>query len=223
MCGRFALHHPTDEVHERFAIQYPLFVLTPRYNIAPTQDIAVVTPARELVGMRWGLVPSWSRDGRPFINARAETVAEKPSFRANLRSRRVLVPCSGFYEWRTDGKAKTPMHIRLRGGRLRGGKLFAIAGLWEPGHGGSETPTCTLITVAANAAIAGVHERMPAILPPADEGAWLDPAHPDPVSLLRAAPAEDFELYEVSSRVNKAGADDPGMIERAGGLFGSLA
>lgn len=217
MCGRFSLHHPTDEVHERFAIQYPLFLPAPRYNIAPTQPIAVVTPARELVAMTWGLVPAWSRDGRPFINARAETVAEKPSFRASLRSRRVLVPCSGFYEWRTEGKAKTPMHIRLRGGRL-----FAIAGLYEPGRAPGEIPTCTLVTVPANEAIAPVHERMPAILNPAEEGAWLDPSCTDPVSRLVTAPAEQFEMYEVSSAVNKAGQDDPRLIDRAAGLFAGL-
>lgn len=208
MCGRFALHHPMDEVHERFAVQYPLFVLQDRYNIAPTQPIAVVSPERKLGAMRWGLVPRWSKDGRPYINARAETIAEKPAFRANLRSRRVLVPCSGFYEWRAEGKTRLPMMIRLKGG-----KLFSIAGVWEPGE---EQHTVALITVAANELVRSVHDRMPAILRAEEEAVWLDRHEPDPARVLHPYDPDEMELFPVSTRVNGVRDDDAGLIEPVG-------
>lgn len=216
MCGRFALHHPNDEIHERFAVERPLFLQEPRYNVAPTQTVSVITPARERVGMRWGLVPRWSRDGKPFINARAETLAEKPSFRGALPQRRVLVPMSGFYEWRTDGRLKVPVHIRLRGGAL-----FAAAGIWEPAVEPGGLPTVAIVTVAANALIQPLHERMPAMLAPEHEAAWLDPRCPAPVALLQTHPAEAMELWTVSARVNGVKDDDPGLLapERHG-LFG---
>ncbi len=216
MCGRFALHHPNDEIHERFSVERPLFLSEPRYNIAPTQTIGVVTPARERVGMRWGLVPRWSKDGKPFLNARGETLAEKPSFRTALQKRRVLVPMSGFYEWRTDGKLKVPLHIRLRGGAL-----YAAAGIWEPPATPDGLPTVALITVAANALIATFHDRMPAILAPTEEAAWLDEHHPSPASLLRTYAADEMEMWTVSSRVNGVKDDDPGLVEpERRGLFG---
>jgi putative SOS response-associated peptidase YedK len=219
MCGRFALHHPNDEIHERFHIPRPVFLSEARFNIAPTQTIGVVQAVveagrivRAFVPMKWGLVPRWSKDGKPFINARGETLAEKPSFRAAFQQRRIIVPCSGFYEWQVDGKQRLPKHIRLRGGAL-----FGIAAIWEPG----ETPTAALITVAANAAIRPLHERMPAILTPADEARWLDPAEKEPETCLRSYPAEEFEVYSVSTRVNGVKDDDPGLIvEERRGLFG---
>lgn len=204
MCGRFALHHPTDEIHEHYAIQHALFLHTPRYNIAPTQMIAVVSPERKLGPMAWGLIPRWSKDGRPFINARAETITEKPAFRSNLKSRRVLVPCSGFHEWKREGKSKLPVHIRLKTG-----DLFAMAGVWEPGN----PHTVAIITVAANSAIAEVHERMPAILAREEEEAWLDRRNAEPERLLRTRPAEDFELFPISPRVNGVTEDDSGILE----------
>jgi putative SOS response-associated peptidase YedK len=205
MCGRFSLHHPVDEIHDRFAVQHVLFTQPPRYNIAPTQPVAVVTPRRELTSMKWGLVPSWSRDGRPFFNARGESLAEKPAFRHALRSRRVLVPCSGFWEWRTEGRQKLPVHIRFRDGRL-----FAMAGLWEGDPAG-----VALVTVAANAAVSPVHDRMPAILAPQDEAGWLDPRHPAPEALLRPFPAEEMEFYAVSPRVNGPRDDDAALLDPA--------
>ncbi len=204
MCGRFALHHPTDEIHERFAIQHALFLHTPRYNIAPTQMIGVVSPERKLGAMAWGLIPRWSKDGRPLINARAETISEKPAFRHNLTSRRVLVPCSGFHEWKKVGKLKLPVHIRLKGGGI-----FAIAGVWEPG----DPHTVALITVPANAAILEVHERMPAILAVDEEDAWLDRNNPDPALHLRTAPADAFEVFSISPRVNGVSADDASILD----------
>lgn len=216
MCGRFALHHPQDEIHERFNVERPIFLQEARYNVAPTQTIAVVTPTRELVGMRWGLVPRWSKDGKPFLNARGETLAEKPSFRDALRKRRVLVPMSGFYEWRTDGKLKVPLHIRLTGGAL-----FAVAGVWEPPATPDAMPTVALVTVAANERVRTVHDRMPAILTREAEAAWLDERNPAPEACLAPYPADAMELWTVSSRVNGVKDDDPALLEpERRGLFG---
>jgi putative SOS response-associated peptidase YedK len=216
VCGRFALHHPNDEVHERFAVLRPTFLTEPRYNIAPTQVVSVVTPARERVAMRWGLVPRWSKDGKPFINARAETIAEKPSFRSALASRRVLVPASGFYEWRTEGKLKRPVHIRMRGGGL-----FAMAGVWEPPLDPGGLPTLALITVAANTPMRSVHDRMPAILRRDTEEAWLASANEAPQALLLPYDDDAIELIPVSSRVNGVRDDDAGLLEpERHGLFG---
>lgn len=216
MCGRFALHHPNDEIHEQFNIERPIFLTEPRYNIAPTQVIAVVTPAREVVAMRWGLIPRWSKDGAPLINARGETIAEKPSFKQAFCARRVIVPCSGFYEWRTDGKTKVPLYFRPRSGQM-----FAITAIWEPPHAPNALPTVALITVAANEAIQAIHDRMPAMLSPEDYASWLDPKNGAPEALLRASPADSIESFTVSSRVNGVYVDDPALIEpERRGLFG---
>lgn len=216
MCGRFTLHHPNDEVHERFSVLRPTFLTEPRYNIAPTQVVSVITPARERVAMRWGLVPRWSKDGKPFINARAETIAEKPSFRGALAARRVLVPASGFYEWRTEGKQKRAVHIRLRGGAL-----FAMAGIWEPPLQAGELPTLAMVTVPANRAMATVHDRMPAILRHDAEAAWLAADTDAPERLLRPLDDDDIELIPVSSRVNGVGIDEPSLLDpERHGLFG---
>lgn len=216
MCGRFSLHHPTDEIHERFNIERPLFLVEPRYNIAPTQPIAVVTPTRELVAMRWGLIPRWSKDGKPFTNARGETLLEKPSFRSATRQRRVVVPLSGFYEWRQQGKLRVPLYIRLRDPAP-----FGVAAIWEPPGSPDGQPTVALITVAANALIQPFHERMPAILTPDDETRWLDPGNDAPAACLRSHPPDTMEAFTVSSRVNGVRDDDPGLIEpERQGLFG---
>ncbi len=212
MCGRFALHHPNDEIHEQFQVEHPEFLFSPRYNIAPTQTIAVVTADRRLVPMKWGLVPRWSRDGKPFINARGETIAEKPSFRHNFKSRRILVPCSGFYEWKVDGKQRLPRHIRMKDHRA-----FGLGAIYEPG----EVPTVSLITIAANAVISDFHDRMPVIVPPAHQARWLDVDSPDPAALLLPYDADAMEAYPVSTRVNGVKDDDPSLVvpERQG-LFG---
>lgn len=213
MCGRFALHHPAHEIHETFNIERPIFLVEPRYNIAPTQTLAVVTPARDLVGMRWGLVPKWSKDGRPYINARAETIAQKPAFAGALRARRIVVPCSGFYEWRTEGKLKVALHIRLRGG-----ELFGIAAVWELAEA---LPTVALITVAANDAVRQVHDRMPAILRRGEWAGWIDPINSAPEALLRPLPEDDLELFTVSNRVNRVSEDDASLVQpERRGLFG---
>lgn len=216
MCGRFSLHHPTDEIHEHFNIVRPVFLVEPRYNIAPTQPIAVVTPARALVRMRWGLVPRWSKDGKPFINARGESLAEKPSFRNAFRERRVIVPLSGFYEWRVDGKLRVPLYFRLRDRAPIG-----VAAIWEPSADPRGPAGVALITVAANDVVRPVHDRMPAFLPRENEAAWLDPGSDHPEALLRSFPADAMESFTVSSRVNGVKEDDPSLIEpQRHGLFG---
>jgi len=232
MCGRFTLHHTLEELEERFAaeIAVPSAAETaPRYNIAPTQDILVVTQngARHLQGCHWGLIPSWAKDpaiGNKMINARAETLAEKPSFRTALSRRRCLIPADGFYEWQNaaadlpSGKkaARTPMHIRLQGGGL-----FAFAGLWDEWHApdGSPLRSCTIITTAPNAVTAPIHDRMPVILRPEDEALWLDRSitnASDLLPLLIPYPADAMEAYAVSRSVNAPTMDDPELIVPVG-------
>ncbi|MGQ9371881.1 SOS response-associated peptidase [Azospirillum sp. ST 5-10] len=223
MCGRILLATPLAELQRAFGFaERPN--LAPRYNIAPTQDVATVRlegGARRFAAARWGLVPSWAKDpsvGSRMINARGESVAEKPAFRAAFRQRRCLVPADGFYEWLAvdGGKRKQPYVIR-RPDRTP----FALAGLWErwPGPRGEPLPapleTVTIVTTVANAALARLHDRMPVVLDPADYDRWLDPATPlpDVAALLRPAPDAALEAQPVSPRVNNVRHDDPGCIE----------
>lgn len=225
MCGRFTLYHTLEELEERFAAEMVVAEGTEaRYNIAPTQDILVVTQngARHLQAYHWGLIPSWAKDpaiGNKMINARAETLAEKPSFRTALQRRRCLIPADGFYEWQDapDGKktTRTPMHIRLKDGGL-----FAFAGLWDEWHApaGSPLRSCTIITTAPNAVTAPIHDRMPVILRPEDESLWLDHSvtqASDLTSLLIPYSAEAMEAYAVSRQVNAPTVDDAACIRPA--------
>ncbi len=222
MCGRFTLHHTLEEIEERFAAE-AAGEAAPRYNIAPTQDILVVTQngARHLEPYHWGLIPSWAKDpgiGNKMINARAETLAEKPSFRTALSRRRCLIPADGFYEWQAapEGlKTKTPMHIRLQDG-----ELFAFAGLWDEWHtpDGSPLRSCTIITTSPNKVTAPVHDRMPVILRPEDEALWLDTTITQPTDLLPLLipyPAEFMEAYAVSRQVNAPTVDNPECLAPA--------
>ncbi|MBV9848144.1 MAG: SOS response-associated peptidase [Armatimonadetes bacterium] len=223
MCGRFTLHHSADEIAERFVAEL-LPDLEPRYNIAPTQPVTVVTQngARHLAQYHWGLIPSWAKDpkiGSRMINARAETLAEKPAFRTALKRRRCLIPADGFYEWQeADNPAeggRTPMFIHRKDNAL-----FAFAGLWDEWHtpDGSPLRSCTIITGTPNPLIAPIHDRMPIILRPEDEGRWLDGSVADTqslLSLLAPYPADELETYPVSRRVNTPTADDPALVQRA--------
>jgi putative SOS response-associated peptidase YedK len=222
MCGRFTLHHTLEEIEERFAAEAQADAEA-RYNIAPTQDVLVVTQngARHLQAYHWGLIPSWAKEpgiGNRMINARAETLAEKPAFRTALARRRCLIPADGFYEWQDapgGGKGpRTPMHIRLQDGGL-----FAFAGLWDEWHApdGSPLRSCTVITTGPNAVAAPIHDRMPAILRPEDEARWLDRSVCDAAALLPLLapyPAEAMEAYAVSRQVNAPTVDDPACIRR---------
>jgi putative SOS response-associated peptidase YedK len=200
----------------------------PRYNIAPTQDAPVLRQRREPKGertlqmLRWGLIPSWAKDTKiaaKLINARAESIAEKPSFRSAFRRRRCLVPADGFYEWRAEGTRKQPYLIARRDR-----EPFAFAGLWErwtpkePDADSASTDSFTIITADANALLKPLHVRMPVILAPADYGIWLDPeaAEADLLALLKPAPQEWLGYAPVSPRVNAAAVDDAALIETIG-------
>ncbi|MBI4916358.1 MAG: SOS response-associated peptidase [Acidobacteria bacterium] len=218
MCGRFTMATPGQVIAEVFGLD-EVPELAPRFNIAPTQAVAAVRAradgGRELVALTWGLIPSWSKDraiGSRMINARAETVGEKPAFRAALRARRCLVLADGFYEWQKLGTRKQPHHIRMRDGRP-----FAFAGLWErwTPPDGDPVESCTIITTVPNEVVAPIHDRMPVILAPADLDRWLDPGTRDPATvaaLLRPYPGRDMTAYPVSLRVNSPGADDPSCV-----------
>ncbi len=205
---------------ERFEVEEALFKADPRYNIAPTQLVAAVVEQqgkRQLTGLRWGLVPSWSKDpaiGNRMINARAETILDKPSFKPLLTRRRCLIPADGFYEWKKSSAGSQPYHIRRQDGGL-----FAFAGLWEEWSSpdGSPLQTCTIITVEPNELMAPIHNRMPAILERADEKLWLEAASKDVfalVRLLQPHPPDDLEAFPVSRAVNSPSSDSPSLIEK---------
>lgn len=222
MCGRYTLTHTVAELGRIFDFEERPN-LPPRYNIAPTQPVTAVRRrdgGRELALLRWGLVPFWAEtpDGPPLINARAESVTAKPSFRHAMRARRCLLPADGFYEWeKRAGGAKQPYRI-VRPDR----GVFAFAGLWEswkPGDGsGGPLETATIVTTSANASLAFLHDRMPVVLDPSDWDAWLDPRIPpeDVAALLRPCPDDRLEAYPVDRRVNNVRNDDEGCIAPLG-------
>jgi putative SOS response-associated peptidase YedK len=212
MCGRYTQTKDLLTLEIRFGFTAPATQLNARYNVAPMQYAPVIVNAdgaRRLQQMRWGLAPFWAKDdssAAKLINARAETIAEKPSFRQALSMRRCLVLADGFYEWSTHGRAKTPYYFYLREGQP-----FAIAGLFEQrrGDGGEELQTFTIITTAANELLAPVHHRMPVILPPEAEELWLDPhaTTEELLAMLVAFPAASMAAHEVSSTVNSVKND----------------
>ena len=217
MCGRFALAATGEEVAAHYQLAEVPFIAS-RYNIAPTQPVAAVRldqhGARELTHFQWGLIPSWSKDpamGSKLINARAETAAEKPAFRAAFRRRRCLIPATGFYEWQPVGKAKQPMYVHEAGGGL-----LTLAGLWEVWYApdGGELQTCTILTTTPNTLMEPIHNRMPLILEPADYAMWLDPTTElDQLNhLLRPLPPEGLAAYPVSKAVNSVGNDNDTCI-----------
>ena len=211
MCGRFTLRASASQIAEFFELlRDQIDWNIPRFNIAPMQSILGVRASsvgREPVRFRWGLIPSWAKDAKlaaSLINARAETVAEKPAFRAAFKRRRCLIPVNGFYEWQRDGKHKTPHLISLTSS-----ELFALAGLWEQWQSpdGSVIESCTLLTTSPNELMATIHDRMPVILKPTDYGVWLDPqleAAPALSSLLVPYPADEMQVIRVSDVVNNA-------------------
>jgi len=219
VCGRFTLTAPPAQVAELFDLD-DVPDLRPRFNVAPGQDVATVSAAegggRELRLRRWGLVPGWARDpklGSRMINARSETVAEKPAFRAAFRRRRCLVPADGFYEWAAGARGrKQPHHLRRADAAP-----FAFAGLWERWRRGDEPAleSCTLLTTEANATLAPIHDRMPVILPPSSWSLWLDPALCEPEALLPLLvpePPGRLEAHPVGLRVNRPEHDDAGCL-----------
>jgi putative SOS response-associated peptidase YedK len=227
MCGRFTLRTPatvlTQQLLLDLGVEETPVDWEPRYNIAPTQSVAAVREVekglRQFDLLRWGLIPSWAKDpsiGNRTINARAETVAEKPSFRSAFRRRRCLVLADGYFEWRKEGAKKQPYYIRLQDERP-----FAFAGLWErwtPGDPESTLETCTLITTDANELTREIHDRMPVILSPADYAQWLDPGLDDAkrlLPLLRPFETGPMIATPVSTRVNNPKHDAPDCVEPA--------
>jgi putative SOS response-associated peptidase YedK len=218
MCGRFTLDIKPELLVELFGLAEIPSIL-PRYNISPTQQIPVIRRygdgQNHLDFLHWGLIPSWSKDksiGSKMINARSETVTEKPSFRQAIRYRRCLVPSSGFYEWSTEGKEKRPMYIRLKDG-----SPMVFAGLWETWKNadGEVIESCSILTTASNRLIEPLHNRMPVILSPDEYRTWLDRETTNPAGLVRLFqpyPSDLMEMWAVSSLVNKVANDSDNLV-----------
>ena len=219
MCGRFAQKSSATKITKKFRVE-EVPPLVERYNVAPTQIVLAVREAsdgREATFLKWGLVPRWAKDpsiGNRLINARAETVTEKPSFREAFTRRRCLVPMEGFYEWARRGDRKRPFYFHMRDG-----EPFAIAGLWERWEGeGGPLESCTLLTTEANELLAGYHDRMPVILRSEDYDLWLDAGVRSAarlLPLLRPYPREEMTTYAVSLMVNSPSNDNPQCVEPA--------
>ena len=221
MCARFTQLMKWRELWELYQIRLPLpeEELPPRYNIAPTQKVATVrlrsnTGEREGVRLRWGLIPSWSQDvkiGQRLINARSETVASKPAFRGAFKSRRCIVPASGFFEWQAQGQRKLPWYIHARDGLP-----LSFASLWERWAPEDHEPleTVTILTCEANAFTSELHNRMPVLLEPPELAAWLDPRTPsaDAQALLRPRPWPGIERHRVDPVVNSWKNDVPACV-----------
>ena len=219
MCGRYRSPTTLDSMREllRFLNELPEDI-RPRYNAAPTDSLPVVrldrNGNRELATLRWGLIPFWAEDakiGSKFINARAETIATAPAFRAAFRTRRCLVPAGGFYEWKKIDGRRQPYHVGLRDGAP-----FAFAGLWERwNRGAAPIESFTIITGAPNSLVAGLHDRMPAILDPEDYDAWLTATDTAIAAamLQQPFPAQLMAAYPVSTKVNSVKNDTPDLIE----------
>jgi putative SOS response-associated peptidase YedK len=217
MCGRFTLTTSRHELAELFqATEVELPAALPQYNIPPSAQVLAVRQldeheGRQLLPLRWGLIPAWTKDpaiGNRLINARAETAAEKPSFRDAFRRRRCLVLADGFFEWKKQGGKKEPYYLRLRDGGP-----FAFAGLWDRWRDPQDqrVETCTILTTAANELVRPLHDRMPVILDPVGYARWLDPGLNDPKALqplLHPFAAEQMIAYPVSRLVNNPRHDD---------------
>ena len=216
MCGRYTLG-TTENLFDRFQIESDDSELQVRYNVAPSQVMPVVTleEKRRLEFMKWGLVPSWSKDPKKaLINARIEGITTKPSFRKPIRERRCLIPATGFYEWKKEPGGKTPYHIRRKDAQL-----FAFAGLYDfwKAPDGEEIKTFAIVTTAANDLLTQVHNRMPVILSPEQDRLWLE-TPPGEIAMflgsLQPLSAEELEMYPVSRKVNSPRYDLPELIDK---------
>jgi len=219
LCGRFVQYSLFPLLEKEFSLKFGADVpLRQSYNIAPTQDVPVVVneEGNRLTLCRWGLIPSWAKDasiGSRMINARAETLAEKPSFKGPLKKHRCLVVADGFYEWKKTDSGKVPLYITMKDGRPLG-----FAGLysdWTP-PGGDTIRTCTIVTTEPNELLRPIHNRMPVIIKPDKREQWLDPEEHDPEklsSLLTPYPSDELDTWEVSRAVNSPSNDDPQLIQ----------
>jgi putative SOS response-associated peptidase YedK len=221
MCGRFSLHTPESQIREAFHLENtePLG-LEHRYNIAPSQQILVIRDTetnREMVMALWGLIPSWSKESKSkysTINARIESVAEKPTYRTPFKRRRCLILADGFYEWKVVNGHKIPHHIRMRDS-----SVFAFAGLWDRWESEDDSiESCTIIVMPANEVMKSIHERMPAIIAPAHYDLWLDSRISDNQEIMQyltSAPSSQLTAYPVSTRVNSPRNNDERCIRPA--------
>src|SRR6201997_4235582 len=216
MCGRYRLSRRKQIIEEYFDAADWQDDWSPRYNVAPTQQIPVIRqnpkePVRHISTMRWGLIPHWAKDASgaaSTINARSETAATKPAFRDPLKLRRCLIPADGFYEWKRTEKSKQPYCFEVNEG-----KLFAFAGLWDgwKDSNGKWVKTCSILTTTPNAVTSAIHDRMPVILDPDNYDLWLDPGMTDVQvvsELLKPYDARSMRSYPVSTRINHVANDD---------------
>lgn len=221
MCGRFTETATIEKLARDLNIPRDFFPrkIVPRYNIAPSFPVLTI---REQAGfkidfMKWGLIPSWAKDpaiGNRMINARSETVADKPSFRSPFKKNRCLIPADGFYEWKKEGKAKQPYYIRMKSG-----EVFTFAGLWShwKSPDGSEVVSCTILTTGPNPLMQPIHDRMPVIIAPSKRSEWLDVTTFNPESLmvlLKPYPEKEMDAYPVTTYVNKPDHDSEECLAR---------
>ena len=221
MCGRFTLQTPEAQIRKAFNLPMgDQLGLSPRYNIAPSQDIPIIRDTKdghELILVQWGLVPHWSKESKTkysTINARIESVAEKPTYRTPFKSQRCLIPADGFYEWKVVNGHKIPHYIRMRKG-----EVFAFAGIWDRWEGEGKTlDSCSIIVMPANEVMKPIHERMPAIIAPAHYDLWLDQRITEKdeiMEFLNSAPSGSLKYYPISPWVNSPQHDDERCIQPA--------
>ena len=216
MCGRFALAATSEELANHFNLNQKV-TLESRYNIAPSQPVSIIrsgTSGKKLSAVRWGLIPHWSKDektGYKLINARAETIAEKPSFRDAFKSRRCLIPATGFFEWKHEGRMKQPYFIKMKNSGL-----FAMAGLWESWQSpeGKTIESCAILTTDANGIVGKIHDRMPVIIPNQSYGLWLSSTGNSLQEFLRPYSPYKMMAYPVSGMVNNAKNEGDGCIRK---------
>ena len=217
MCGRFTLKTPERVKFERLVNTFDLDNIIPRYNIAPTQNVLAVLErdsVREVTYLQWGLIPFWSKEAKGFINARVETIDEKPTFSESFQRRRCLIPADGFYEWERAGKKiSQPYYFQMKDGAP-----FVFAGVWDRWKSdGNTINSCAIITTSANELLATIHHRMPVIMPPESHELWLNEEadRDELLALLQPYPADLMESFPVSTRVNRGGVEGADLIEPA--------
>jgi putative SOS response-associated peptidase YedK len=223
MCGRYMITTVPEAIRRLFRYaEQPNF--PPRHNVAPTQPVPIVRMTdgqKHFALVRWGLIPPWVKDPRGFtllINARAETINEKPAFKNAMKRRRCLFPADGFYEWKTVGAGKRPFVARPKSGGPMAGGPIAFAGVWETwtGPNGEEVETAAIVTTEANTEMAAIHHRAPVIVPPEQFDFWLDCANiseQEAASLFMRAPEGSMEVYEISTAVNRVANDSPELLK----------
>ncbi|KXK36374.1 MAG: SOS response-associated peptidase [Saprospiraceae bacterium] len=226
MCGRSSLTKTEKDLEARFGVDFysedlERYNPIPNYNVAPTHIMpAIISGSRHFYMLRWGLVPFWAKDltiGNKLINARVESIMDKPSFRHLVQSKRCIIPMDGYYEWKKSGKQKVPYRITTKDQAI-----FGVAGLWDQWHNsdrGAVINSYTVITIPANEALCPIHERMPAILSRVNEQHWLDISikPKDAMQLLSPYPSDLMHYYQVSDKVNNVRINEPSLIEKVKG------